>query len=120
MDGTARIGTLLLVQIVSEYCRCVSQFPVIAPQLALYVIDLLRTFNLHSRQLAIGASALHVADLTNKVLAIVSDLLTGQMTSWNDRPTVPSQLFHNVSRQIVKLHDVIAAILPSKQVATIY
>ncbi|XP_038112094.1 vacuolar protein sorting-associated protein 54 [Culex quinquefasciatus] len=172
-------AALLLVQIVSEYCRCASQLPVIAPQLARNVIDLLRTFNSRSCQLVLGAGALHVAglktitsgnlalvsralqlvlwllphvkhhfqslepnggtstiltgydsiekdfgshvkEIENKVLAIVCDLVTGQMANWDARPPVPSQSFRNISRQFVKLHEAIASILPEKQVATIY
>uniref|UniRef100_A0A8W7PF65 Vacuolar protein sorting-associated protein 54 n=1 Tax=Anopheles coluzzii TaxID=1518534 RepID=A0A8W7PF65_ANOCL len=56
-------AALLLVQIVSEYCRCASQLPVIAPQLGRNVVDLLRMFNSRCCQLVLGAGALHVAGL---------------------------------------------------------
>ncbi|XP_055545637.1 vacuolar protein sorting-associated protein 54 [Wyeomyia smithii] len=76
-------AALLLVQIVSEYCRCASQLPIIAPQLARNVIDLLRTFNSRSCQLVLGAGALHVAGLkiiTSGNLALVSRAL--QFVLW--------------------------------------
>lgn len=38
-------SALLLVQIVSEYCRCAALLPLIALQLSRNVMDLLRTFN---------------------------------------------------------------------------
>uniref|UniRef100_A0A182NTX3 Vacuolar protein sorting-associated protein 54 n=1 Tax=Anopheles dirus TaxID=7168 RepID=A0A182NTX3_9DIPT len=71
-------AALLLVQIVSEYCRCASQLPVIAPQLGRNVVDLLRTFNSRCCQLVLGAGALHVAGLktiTSSNLALVSRAL---------------------------------------------
>uniref|UniRef100_A0A182SID3 Vacuolar protein sorting-associated protein 54 n=1 Tax=Anopheles maculatus TaxID=74869 RepID=A0A182SID3_9DIPT len=71
-------AALLLVQIVSEYCRCASQLPVIAPQLGRSVVDLLRMFNSRCCQLVLGAGALHVAGLktiTSSNLALVSRAL---------------------------------------------
>uniref|UniRef100_A0A182PTM3 Vacuolar protein sorting-associated protein 54 n=1 Tax=Anopheles epiroticus TaxID=199890 RepID=A0A182PTM3_9DIPT len=71
-------AALLLVQIVSEYCRCASQLPVIAPQLGRNVVDLLRMFNSRCCQLVLGAGALHVAGLktiTSSNLALVSRAL---------------------------------------------
>lgn len=62
----------------------------------------------------------HIKEIENKVLAIVCDLVAGQMSNWDARPPVPSQSFRNISRQFVKLHEAIAPILPEKQVATIY
>uniref|UniRef100_A0A182ISM8 Vacuolar protein sorting-associated protein 54 n=1 Tax=Anopheles atroparvus TaxID=41427 RepID=A0A182ISM8_ANOAO len=86
VDGEpfALVGAaLLLVQIVGEYCRCASQLPVIAPQLARSVVDLLRTFNSRCCQLVLGAGALHVAGLktiTSSNLALVSRAL--QLVLW--------------------------------------
>lgn len=86
VEGTpyALVGAaLLLVQIVSEYCRCATQLPVIAAQLSLHVIDLLRTFNSRCCQLVLGAGALHVAGLktiTSGNLALVSRAL--QLVLW--------------------------------------
>uniref|UniRef100_A0A182K0X0 Vacuolar protein sorting-associated protein 54 n=1 Tax=Anopheles christyi TaxID=43041 RepID=A0A182K0X0_9DIPT len=71
-------AALLLVQIVSEYCRCATQLPVIAPQLGRNVVDLLRMFNSRCCQLVLGAGALHVAGLktiTSSNLALVSRAL---------------------------------------------
>ncbi|KFB45588.1 AGAP008353-PA-like protein [Anopheles sinensis] len=86
VDGEpfALVGAaLLLVQIVGEYCRCATQLPVIAPQLARSVVDLLRTFNSRCCQLVLGAGALHVAGLktiTSSNLALVSRAL--QLVLW--------------------------------------
>ncbi|XP_058062732.1 vacuolar protein sorting-associated protein 54 [Anopheles bellator] len=86
VDGQpfALVGAaLLLVQIVGEYCRCASQLPVIAAQLARSVVDLLRTFNSRCCQLVLGAGALHVAGLktiTSSNLALVSRAL--QLVLW--------------------------------------
>ncbi|XP_035781042.1 vacuolar protein sorting-associated protein 54-like [Anopheles albimanus] len=86
VDGEpfALVGAaLLLVQIVGEYCRCASQLPVIASQLARSVVDLLRTFNSRCCQLVLGAGALHVAGLktiTSSNLALVSRAL--QLVLW--------------------------------------
>ncbi|XP_058446866.1 vacuolar protein sorting-associated protein 54 [Malaya genurostris] len=62
----------------------------------------------------------HVKELENKVLTIVCDVVNGQLGNWDARPPVPSQPFRNISRQFIKLHEVIAPVLPDKQVAAIY
>lgn len=86
VDGQpyALVGAaLILVQIVSEYCRCAAQLPVISIQLSRNVIDLLRTFNSRCCQLVLGAGALHVAGLktiTSGNLALVSRAL--QLVLW--------------------------------------
>lgn len=86
VDGQpfALVGAaLILVQIVSEYCRCATQLPVISIQLSRNVIDLLRTFNSRCCQLVLGAGALHVAGLktiTSGNLALVSRAL--QLVLW--------------------------------------
>lgn len=86
VDGEpfALVGAaLLLVQIVSEYCRCASQLPLIAVQLSRNVVDLLRTFNSRCCQLVLGAGALHTAGLktiTSGNLALVSRAL--QLVMW--------------------------------------
>ena len=76
-------AALILVQIVSEYCRCSSHLPVIAVQLSRHVIDLLRTFNSRCCQLVLGAGAVHVAGLkmiTISNIALVSRAL--QLVLW--------------------------------------
>ncbi|XP_055680645.1 vacuolar protein sorting-associated protein 54 [Lutzomyia longipalpis] len=76
-------AALLLVQIVSEYCRCAQQLPIISAQLSRSVVDLLRTFNSRCCQLVLGAGALHVAGLktiTSGNLALVSRAL--QLVLW--------------------------------------
>ena len=86
VDGQpfALVGAaLLLLQIVSEYCRCASQLPIISSHLARNVVDLLRTFNSRTCQLVLGAGALHVAGLktiTSGNLALVSRAL--QLVLW--------------------------------------
>lgn len=86
VDGEpfALVGAaLLLVQIVSEYCRCAAQLPLIAVQLSRNVVDLLRTFNSRCCQLVLGAGALLTAGLktiTSGNLALVSRAL--QLVVW--------------------------------------
>lgn len=57
-------SALILVQIISEYCQCASNLPMISMQLSRHLIDLLRTFNSKCCQLVLGAGALRVAGLT--------------------------------------------------------
>lgn len=196
----ALVGSaLVLVQIVSEYCQCATNLPILAMTLSRHLIDLLRTFNSKCCQLVLGAGALRVAGLTTitagnlalvsralqlviwllprlkahfqlietthyatnathtqmgnggtgntyasnnfinsgydsvekdfyshikeieaKVLAIVTSLVHSQLNNWNARPPVPSQSFRNISRHFVKLHEVLAPILPERQVHQLY
>lgn len=80
----ALVGSaLILIQIVSEYCRCASHLPIIASQMSRNVVDLLRTFNSKACQLVLGAGAVHVAGLkliTISNLALVSRAL--QLVLW--------------------------------------
>lgn len=76
-------AALILVQVVSEYCRCASQLPIVAVQMSRNVVDLLRTFNSRCCQLVLGAGAVHVAGLkmiTISNLALVSRAL--QLVLW--------------------------------------
>lgn len=76
-------AALILVQIISEYCRCAIQIPVVSPQLSRHCVDLLRTFNSRCCQLVLGAGAIHVAGLktiTSTTLAMVSRAL--QLVLW--------------------------------------
>lgn len=57
-------SALILVQIISEYCQCAANLPMISTQLSRHLIDLLRTFNSKCCQLVLGAGALRVAGLT--------------------------------------------------------
>lgn len=80
----ALVGSvLILIQIVSEYCRCASRLPIVASQMSRNVVDLLRTFNSKCCQLVLGAGAVHVAGLkmiTISNLALVSRAL--QLVLW--------------------------------------
>lgn len=76
-------AALLLVQMISEYCKCALRLPIVAGYLSRNVVDLLRTFNSRSCQLIIGAGALRVAGLktiTSGNLALVSRAL--QLVLW--------------------------------------
>ena len=76
-------AALILVQIVSEYCRCASHLPIVATQMGRNVTDLFRTFNSRCCQLVLGAGAVHVAGLkmiTISNLALVSRAL--QLVLW--------------------------------------
>lgn len=83
-ESFALVGSaLILLQVITEYCRCASQLPVIEAQLARHVVDLLRTFNSRCCQLVLGAGALRVAGLktiTSTNLALVSRAL--QLVVW--------------------------------------
>lgn len=80
----ALVGSaLILIQIVSEYCRCASHLPIIASHMSRNVVDLLRIFNSKCCQLVLGAGAVHVAGLkmiTISNLALVSRAL--QLVLW--------------------------------------
>lgn len=76
-------AALLLVQMLSEYCRCALRLRIVAGFLSRNVVDLLRTFNSRSCQLIIGAGAMRVAGLktiTSTNLALVSRAL--QLVLW--------------------------------------
>lgn len=76
-------SALILVQIISEYCRCASHLPILASQMGRNVVDLLRVFNSKCCQLVLGAGAVHVAGLkmiTISNLALVSRAL--QLVLW--------------------------------------
>jgi hypothetical protein len=54
----------------------------------------------------------HVHEIESKVLSIISNLITVQVSQWDARPPVPSQAFRNISRyesvfllQITQLQD---------------
>lgn len=186
-------SALILVQIVSEYCQCAENLPMISIQLSRNLIDLLRTFNSKCCQLVLGAGALRVAGLTTittgnlalvsralqlviwliprikahfqriehkqhkltasetnytsiqtnnfinssydtiekdfishikeietKVLTIVTSLVHSQLHGWDARPPVPSQSFRNISRHFIKLHEMLAPVLPESQIQQLY
>lgn len=99
-------AALLLVQIVSEYCRCAIQLPMAAGYLSRNVVDLLRTFNSRSCQLILGAGALHVAGLktiTSSNLALVSRAL--QLILWL-LPIVKSH-FKNLDPNSISGYDIV-------------
>lgn len=62
----------------------------------------------------------HIKEIETKVLTIVTSLVSTQLNSWNARPPVPSQSFRNISRHFVKLHEVLAPILPEQQIHQLY
>lgn len=62
----------------------------------------------------------HIKEIDAKVLTIVASLVDSQLSSWNARPPVPSQSFRNISRHFVKLHEVLAPILPERQIHHLY
>lgn len=171
-------AALILVQVVSEYCRCASHLPIVVTQMGRNVIDLLRTFNSRCCQLVLGAGAVHVAglkmitisnlalvsralqlvlwlmpqvknhfnsldmngnagslagwltvekdfvshikEIENKMLMIVSQLVSQQLSNWDARPPIPSQSFRNISRHFVKLHEAIAQVLPAEQIHGVF
>lgn len=62
----------------------------------------------------------HIKEIEAKVLTIVTTLVHSQLNNWNARPPVPSQSFRNISRHFVKLHEVLAPILPERQIHQLF
>lgn len=161
---------LMLIRLVTEYCICASDLPLMAPVIGKNLSELLRTFNSRSCQLVLGAGALrtaglktitstslaltsralqlvlwmiphvrahfrslcndplesldtverdvshHIQQLEVKILSIMDTLLGEQLNEWDAKPPVPSKVFRNVSKQLVKLHEAVSLILPEEQV----
>lgn len=60
----------------------------------------------------------HIVQLREKILSIMSNLVSNLLSEWNARPPIPSQSFRNISKQFVKLHEAVGDILPADQVNT--
>lgn len=106
-------ATVILIQVITEYCLCAKQLPIIASQLSRNVLDLLRTFNSRSCQLVLGAGALHSAGLktiTSANLALVSrslQLIVGilpriqehfQSIDTAGNTTAPTSAYENIEK----------------------
>lgn len=78
------VGTvLILLRLVSEYCVCAYDLPLLANVIGRNLAELLRTFNSRSCQLVLGAGALRTAGLktiTSTNLALTSRAL--QLVLW--------------------------------------
>ncbi|KAI4460664.1 vacuolar protein sorting 54 [Holotrichia oblita] len=78
------VGTvLILIRLVSEYCVCAYDLPILAVVVGRNLAELLRTFNSRSCQLVLGAGALRTAGLktiTSTNLALTSRAL--QLVLW--------------------------------------
>lgn len=62
----------------------------------------------------------HVAEIETKLAALAGGLLGAQLASWEARPPVPSQPFRHISRQLLKLHEALAGVLPPTQLQGVY
>lgn len=62
----------------------------------------------------------HIKEIENKMLMIVSQLVSSQLQNWDARPPIPSQSFRNISRHFVKLHEAIAQVLPAEQIHGVF
>ncbi|XP_023287854.1 vacuolar protein sorting-associated protein 54 [Orussus abietinus] len=62
----------------------------------------------------------HIKEIEDKILTVVGNLLSGQLSEWNARPPVPSQYFRTISRHLSKLHEAVSGILPPSQVQSLY
>lgn len=62
----------------------------------------------------------HIKEIENKMLMIVSQLVSTQLSNWDARPPIPSQSFRNISRHFVKLHEAIAQVLPADQIHGVF
>lgn len=78
------VGTaLMLIRLVTEYCVCAYDLPLLANVISKNLAELLRTFNSRSCQLVLGAGALRTAGLktiTSTNLALTSRAL--QLVLW--------------------------------------
>ncbi|XP_022906084.2 vacuolar protein sorting-associated protein 54 [Onthophagus taurus] len=78
------VGTvLMLIKLVSEYCVCAYDIPILSGVIGRNLAELLRTFNSRSCQLVLGAGALKTAGLktiTSTNLALTSRAL--QLVLW--------------------------------------
>lgn len=78
------VGTMLiLIRLISEYCVCANDLPILATVIGRNLAELLRTFNSRSCQLVLGAGALRTAGLktiTSTNLALNSRAL--QLILW--------------------------------------
>lgn len=96
-------------------------------QLVLWIIPFIRThFNEISNDPFTSLNSVekdiqnHIQQLESKVLSIMNTLLYDQLTKWDAKPPVPSKAFRNISRHIIKLHEAVSSVLPSKQVSYLY
>lgn len=78
------VGTvLMLIKLVSEYCVCACDLPLLAPTIGKHLANLLRTFNSRSYKLILCADALKTAGLntiTTMNIALMSRAL--QLVLW--------------------------------------
>ncbi|CAL1285444.1 unnamed protein product [Larinioides sclopetarius] len=78
-ENFAVCGTaLMLFKMIIEYCQCAEELPMLAPDLANRLVELLKAFNSRTCQLVLGAGALQLVGLktiTTKHLALTSRCL---------------------------------------------
>ncbi|GFS30202.1 vacuolar protein sorting-associated protein 54, partial [Nephila pilipes] len=78
-ENFAVCGTaLMLFKMIIEYCQCAEELPMLTPDLANRVVELLKAFNSRTCQLVLGAGALQLVGLktiTTKHLALTSRCL---------------------------------------------
>lgn len=101
------VGTvLMLIRLVSEYCVCAYDLPVLAAVIGRNLTELLRTFNSRSCQLVLGAGALRTAGLntiTSTTLALTSRAL--QLVLWLI-PHIRAH-FRNISNELLVSMDTV-------------
>ncbi|KAF5307915.1 hypothetical protein FQR65_LT06482 [Abscondita terminalis] len=101
------VGTvLMLIRLVSEYCVCAYDLPLLAGVIGRNLTELLRTFNSRSCQLVLGAGSLRTADLktiTSTTLALTSRAL--QLVLWLI-PHVRAH-FKNISNELLVCMDTV-------------
>ncbi|KAB0795389.1 hypothetical protein PPYR_12228 [Photinus pyralis] len=101
------VGTvLMLIRLVSEYCVCAYDLPVLAAVIGRNLTELLRTFNSRSCQLVLGAGALRTAGLntiTSTTLALTSRAL--QLVLWLI-PHIRAH-FKNISNELLVSMDTV-------------
>ncbi|XP_046847632.1 vacuolar protein sorting-associated protein 54-like isoform X2 [Xenia sp. Carnegie-2017] len=58
----------------------------------------------------------HRSEIFSKMAVLMEELFVNQISSWEVRPPMPSQVMRTIVKQIIKLHEALCSILPVNQV----
>lgn len=61
----------------------------------------------------------HITEIDNKLVSIMDSAIENNLSRWQVKAPMPSREFRTICRQMSKLHDMIADLLPEKQVENI-
>ncbi|XP_048586401.1 vacuolar protein sorting-associated protein 54 [Nematostella vectensis] len=62
----------------------------------------------------------HRQELIGKIVNLMEDVFNSHLARWEVRAPMPSQAMRGIVRQIIKLHESLSAILPSKQIEVMF